>query len=328
MNKREFLTALSHKIETGELSRAQVLKHLDVQNTEEGEHAAFISALSYLSITKILYVLGAAIVIVGMFIFITQIWEDIASAARILITLGLGILLTALGSVLLAQKPHAHIGAVFHSIGGVLVPVGALVLLDELSAGVVSLWPVAIAFGVIFAFYMALTIVHKTSVLTFFSIMNGTAFLYMLVAALMEGAAYRPSDIYAYLTMVVGFSYYFLAHAFKETWNNRLVGLLYFLAIVGFLGAAFSQVVAYPAWHIIFFLCVMGGFLLSTYTKSKSMLVVSTLFLIAHITFITDEYFADSLGWPVSLVILGFVVIALGYASITINKKCLQKHSD
>jgi hypothetical protein len=51
---------------------------------------------------------------------------------------------------------------------------------------------------------------------------------------------------------------------------------------------------------------------------------MSTGFLIAHVTFITGEYFADSMGWPISLVILGLVFIGLGYASITINKKFIK----
>jgi len=55
--------------------------------------------------------------------------------------------------------------------------------------------------------------------------------------------------------------------------------------------------------------------------RSRSILVMSTLFLIAHVSYITGEYFADSLGWPISLVILGFVFIGLGYVSISVNKK-------
>lgn len=326
MDTNEFLAELSRRVRTGELTKDEVLKRIDVQETSGVEDNTLLSTLSQLSITKILYILGAAIVIVGIFIFIAQIWEDITSVARILLTLGLGLLVTALGSLLLKQKPQEHIGSIFHFIGGALVPGGTLVTLHELNTGVVSTWPIAISFGIIFAFYLLLNIVHKTPVLTFFSIVNGTAFLYLLIGAIVEGSAYQHDDIYAYLTMVVGASYYFLAHTFKENWNKHLIWLLYFFAILGFLGAAFSQVFDSVPWQMVFFLLVIGGLFLSIYTKSKSILVVSTFFLIAHITFITSEYFADSLGWPISLVILGLAFIGLGYTSITINKRYIQKN--
>ena len=69
---------------------------------------------------------------------------------------------------------------------------------------------------------------------------------------------------------------------------------------------------------------VFGGVFLSVYMKSRSVLIASTLFLVAHVVYITSEYFADSLGWPISLVLLGFVFIGLGYGSVTINKKYIK----
>ncbi|TSC69580.1 MAG: hypothetical protein G01um101470_1033, partial [Parcubacteria group bacterium Gr01-1014_70] len=269
-------------------------------------------------------VLGAAIAIIGIVIFVAQIWEDIGSAGRIAVTLGLGLLLAAIGSTLLNQKPEDAIGSIFHFIGGMLIPGGAMVTLSELKVDFVSLWPVTITFGVIFAFYVLLNAIHKHSILTFFAIANGTAFTYLLVEAMVEGPFYRHDDLYAYLTMAIGASYLLLAHAFRDGWNKHLVGALYFFGITGFLGAAFSRVFDSGPWQMLYFLIVLGGLFLSVYTRSRSILVMSTLFLIAHVSYITEEYFADSLGWPISLVILGFVFIGLGYASVTINKKYIK----
>ena len=124
--------------------------------------------------------------------------------------------------------------------------------------------------------------------------------------------------------MAIGASYLLLAHAFRSGWNKHLIGALYFFGITGFLGATFSQVFDSVPWQLLYFLIVLGGLFLSVYMRSRSILVMSTLFLIAHVSYITSEYFADSLGWPISLVILGFVFIGLGYASVTINKKYIK----
>lgn len=125
--------------------------------------------------------------------------------------------------------------------------------------------------------------------------------------------------------MFVGLAYLLLARSFWEGWNEKLVGVLYFFGSAGFLAAAFSQVFDSLLWQLIYFLVVIGGLFLSVYINSRSVLAVSTIFLLAHISYITSEYFADSIGWPVSLVILGFVFIGLGYGSVTIGRKYIKE---
>lgn len=321
MNKEELLQELSAKISAREISREEVMSRLNgAPKAEQG----IGGVISHFSVTKMLYVLGAAIVIIGVVFFVAQIWDDIGSFGRIAVTLGLGLLITALGSVLLKQKPEDNIGPIFHFIGGMLIPGGALVTLSELGTDFVSLWPVAITFGAIFAFYLLLNATHKHAVLTFFAIANGTAFMYLLVEAIVDGPYYRHDDLYAYLTMIMGASYLLLAHAFRDGWNKILIGALYFFGIAGFLGAAFSRVFESDLWELLYFLIVLGGLFLSVYMKSRIILVVSTLFLVAHISYITSEYFADSLGWPISLIILGFVFIGIGYGSVAINKQYIK----
>ncbi|MEK7118687.1 MAG: DUF2157 domain-containing protein, partial [Patescibacteria group bacterium] len=321
MNKEELLQELSAKLGTCEISREEVISRFGFVPARATDGEVEEESPAHFSVTKMLYVLGAAIVVIGIVIFVFQIWDDIGSSGRILVTLGLGILLTAIGSVLLKNKPEENLGTVFHFIGGMLIPGGAIVTLSELNADVVSLWPVAITFGVIFVFYLLLNFVHKNAILTFFSIANGTAFVYLVVGAIVDGPLYIHEDLYAYLTMVIGASYLLLGHAFRDGWNKKLMVVLHFFGITGFLGAAFSQVFDSVPWQMLYSLIVIGGFCLAVYMKSRSILVMSTVFLIAHVSYITGEYFADSLGWPISLVILGFVFILLGYVSININKK-------
>ena len=325
MNKEELLQELSAKISAGELNREEVLSRLNFTPSVPQESDRETRGLSHFSVTKMLYVLGAVIVIVGVGFFVAQIWDDIGSFGRIAVTLGLGLLVAAIGSMLLKQKPEDNIGPIFHFIGGMLIPGGAVVTLSELAVDFVSLWPVAITFGVIFAFYLLLNAIHKHPLLTFFAIANGTAFIYLLVYAITEGAYYRDEDlIYSYLTMVIGASYLLLARAFRDGWNKKLIDALYLFGITGFLGAAFWQVFDSVPWQLLYFIIILGGLFLSVYMRNRSILVMSTLFLIAHISYITGQYFADSLGWPISLVILGFVFIGLGYASIAINKQYIN----
>ncbi len=323
MNKAELLQELSAKIRAGEISREEVMRHLPA-SPENKSHRGSPKTASYFTVANMLYVLGAAIVVIGIIFFVSQVWDDIGSAGRIAVTLGLGLLFAGLGTMLLKQKPEDALGAAFHCIGGAIIPGGALVTLSELSTGVDRPWVVAFTFGAIFAFYMLLNFVQKNAVLTFFAILNGTAFVYLALHAMMDGTYYND-DIFAYLTMAIGVSYLLLGYGFRNGWNKILVGILYFFGITGLLGAAFSQVFDSVPWQLFYFLLILGGLWVSVFLKSRSILVVSTLFLIAHVSYITGEYFADSIGWPISLILLGFVFIGLGFASITINKRYIRE---
>ncbi len=323
MNKDQLLQELSIKISTGEISREEIQSKLGaslgapvvpIKNQVESKH---------LTINKILYLLGAAIVVIGIVIFVGQIWEEIGSAGRILVTLGLGFVFAATGSVLMNTKPEDKIGQVFHAIGGVLIPGGAMVLLYELE--IEGSWPVAIVFGCIALFYAFLNFAQKNVVLTLFAFANGTAFIYLLVNALIGDDFYNHGDLYAYLTMVIGASYVLFGYAFKNTWNAKLSESLYTLGSLGILGAAYSQVFDSGVWRMMYFFVVLGGIYLSVYIKNRNVLILSTIFLVAHVSYITSKYFADSLGWPLSLILLGMIFIGLGYASININKKYIAE---
>jgi hypothetical protein len=328
MNKEEILRELLEKVGSGEITKEEVLYYLELNNPNitfsEPSELENIKKVSHFSITKLLYILGAVIVTIGIVFFVAQIWEDIGSFGRILITFVLGIIFAIIGSGLFSKEEN-NLGQIFHFIGGMLIPGGSLVLIDELGFSTSTLWPFVFAFGLIFMAYLLLAAVHKKPILTFFALANGTTFMYLLVGALFDDLSYRMTgDIYAYLTMVIGISYLLLAHSFQDSWNDKLVKALHFFGSTAFLGAAFTRVFDSGFWQLLYFIIVFGGIYLSIKLRSQSILAISTIFLIAHVAYITGEYFADSLGWPITLIFLGFVFIGLGYFSVNINKRYIK----
>jgi hypothetical protein len=328
MDKEQLLQELSIKVANGELAHDEIVQRLGLTQMVQPSHDDTIETKEshYFSVTKMLYVLGAGIVVIGIIIFMAQVWDDMGSFGHIIITLGLGLLVTLLGSMLLNKESKTKLGTVFHFIGGMLIPGGVAVTLDEMSLA--TDWSFALVFIGVFIFYLILNAVHKNAILTFFAIANGTAAIYLVLNAVIGGPIsgfFEIESMYEYLTMAIGASYMLLAYSFKDGWNSKLIGTLNFFGITGLLGVAFIQVFDSGAWELLYFLVVFGTLFLSVYLKSRIILIMSTLFLIAHVTYITSEYFADSLGWPVALVLLGFVFIGLGYASITINNKYIKQ---
>jgi len=325
MTNDELLNELKIKVASGEISRSDVSNVLTLDTSNTSPESIWKKTKAHLTIAKILYVLGAAVVVLGIIFFVSQIWDDIGSFGRITTTLILGFVFAGMGSMFLKQKAESYLGSVFHAIGGLLIPLGALVTLHELNIDIVSLWPVTFVFAVVSLFYLFLTQYHKNPILTFFTIANGTVFIYLFVESIISGEFYQHADVYAYLTMVIGISYLLLAHSFKNTWNHYLVGILNFFGALGFMTAAFSRVFDSGIWEVLFFVLAIIGMAFAVYLRSRSILVVSTIFLVIHLIYITQEYFANSIGWPISLVILGLLFIGLGYLSINISKKYISQ---
>lgn len=324
MNKQLLLDELNRMITGGEITREEVIESLGIVRSETLTTHVPLEERRHFSVTTMLYVLGGGIVLVGILIFMAQVWEDMGSLMRIVVTFGLGTLLAALGSVLLRQPSEAKVGVIFHVLGGLLVPFGALVSINEL--GLQTDWMTAVTFGVVFASYFFLASYHRHVVLTLFALANGTATVYLLTQALFAPVlGYQELDVlFQYLTMMLGVSYILAGRYFVGGWNNRLVGVLYLFGVTGLLGAGFVRVLEENPWELLYFLIVFCCLILSVYMKSRAILIMSTLFLLMHVTYITSEYFADSLGWPIVLVILGFIFIGLGYVSFAINNKYIK----
>ena len=327
MDNKELLEELSRRIRTGEISRAEVMNQFGPSPVTP-------------QIIRVFYILGAVMVLVGIYFYIYQIWDDIGSFRRISLTLGVGLVMAFIGSILLKQKPETGIGSILHCIAGILIPGGALIAVDELiidPAGFDfefyhTLLIYSMTLGVIFVSYLCLMWVHKrAAVLTFFALANATVSAYFFLETIIYHYRYNydQDDLRCYMIAAIGASYLLLAHAFRDAWNKGLVMVLRFLGITGCLSALFYLVVdstssSFDLLSLFYFLVLFAGFFLSVYMRSRIILFMSTLFFIAHMVHISFSYFDHSHGFSIILVILGFVCIGIGYAAISINKKYIK----
>ena len=327
MTNEELLKEIENRLDTGELEPVAIRNLLKEENVPEaGVHdknaESTNSPGSSLTITRLLYVVGGIFITLGVLYFISQIWDDLSTFNRIFITLGLGVVFAGVGSRFLMSDPERDLGNVFHTVGGFLIPGGAMVTLNELTTGIDEIWPVTGTVGVVFAFYVLLTIYHRRVVLNFFAFANGTAFVYLLMESMIPTA---DGDLYAYLTMMIAVSYLLYAYLYRGGWNDRLIPLLLFFGAFGFYLAAFSQISSSIFMEFTYPFLAFGGLVVSVlYLKSRIVLLLSTFAVTGYIVYFTAEYFADSIGWPISLILLGFLIIGLGYSSIQLNKKYLK----
>jgi hypothetical protein len=53
--------------------------------------------------------------------------------------------------------------------------------------------------------------------------------------------------------------------------------------------------------------------------------LVSTFSLLGYLGYFTAEYFADVTGWPIALIIMGFILIGISTKAIKLGQKISQK---
>lgn len=296
---------------------------------ESGKPSADQVLTHKLSIAEILYYIGGAIVFLGISILIQQNWSTLGMATKILATLGIGITSYFAGVLFSREEKIETLGSAFYLISALVIPIGLYVVFDNANLRVENRGIQTFISGILFITYFLSYFIFRKNIFTLFSILFGTWLFYSSMAWIF-GQNYEWLKHFEYLTLAVGLSYIFLGYYFSRNEKKFLTGFLYSFGILGFLGSAFALGGWSPDqnifWELIFPIFVFGAIFLSIYVKSKSFLVFGSLFLMAYILKITGEYFTSGLGWPLALVIAGFMLIAVGYLSYYLNRKYISQN--
>ncbi len=136
-------------------------------------------------------------------------------------------------------------------------------------------------------------------------------------------------EFFEYRALAVGLTYLILAFSFSDTSRRGLSGILYSLGSMAFLGAALSLGGWKPSqnvfWELVFPGLVFVVLYASVHLKSKALLTFGSLFLASYLVKITSEYFKDSLGWPLALVISGMSLMVVGFLTLRLKRRYLNE---
>ena len=325
MEKGELLDRLKAKLESGEITPEEMRSLLEAQPHEPVRSGAALSS----KLSALLYYIGGGIVFLGLVFLMAQEWNHFGPMMRVFITLGSGIAAFVVGVLFSRQERLGAAGPAFFLISAMLLPGGLFVAYDEAGLRAESLSSLtqisAIATFVFITGYLAL----RKNVLLVFGILFGTWFYFALTNWLVAGGPiFDRYEFVSYRILLAGLAYIFLGHAFADTQREVLTGWLYGLGVAGFLGAGFALGRWKPdqnaIWEAIYPGLVFAVIFLSTYLKSKTFLVFGSLALGVFLSKITAEYFSDSLGWPLSLVLMGFLLMGVAYAAVRIKRQYIS----
>ncbi len=269
-------------------------------------------------LSKLFGYIGGIFVFAGIGVFISMYWDDFGSAARVIVTLGTGLVAFIMGLVCLADKKYERAATPLFLISSFLQPMGILVMLQEYSSGG------DVRHGMLFmAVYMLIqqgaTFWAKgRTVLAFSAILFGCIFFANLF------------DIWdmseKLIGIVIGTSLLCIAYALNQSRHLAIAPFWYFVGSVMLLWSIFESVESSPLEPVYLGASALIIFL-STYVRSRTLLLVGTLSMLLYIGYYTAKHFANTVGWPIALVMIGIALIAVSSLAVRLNNKYIKSSS-
>jgi hypothetical protein len=266
-------------------------------------------------LVRVLGALGATFVFAGVCVFVAVQWEEMNSAARVVVTLGSGVATLAL-SLLAERDSRFHRSAApLLLAAAALEATGLLVLFAEYGSGGDWRWAGLITAATLSVQMGVIWIASRDTVPLALALVFGTLSLWTVLDVLdLDGE---------YVALAVGLFLVGTAVAVGRT-AHRLITPAWYLVGVVVLMAGWFEIVE-GTWAELTFLLLAAGFVyLSAVVRSRSLLVGATGAILAYTGWYTSEYFADSIGWPLALIVFGLVMIGLSALAVRIDRRYVR----
>lgn len=259
--------------------------------------------------------IGGIFVFAGLVIYVGMKWEYLDPIGRIMVTLGTGFCAFILALVCSTDKRFERAATPLFLIAAFLQPFGILVMMKEYSQGgdpahalLLMNFVMAVQQGCAFK-------AKDRTVLALTTIIFSGSFV-VIAADLLH-------INHHILGITMGISLLCIAWSLDSSRHKSIAGLWYLL------GAMLLLVTSYDYLHdkpieILFLGLSSATIYLSTLVRSRSLLLVGTLALIAYLGKYMAVHFADNLNAPLLLMLMGFMLIAIGVVAVKINNKYIK----
>lgn len=319
------LTTLNDLLQRGVITKAQVLSVLDKTSTIPEIQQ------NHINLQKILYYIGGFILLLGIIFYVAQFWSTMNQASRMIITLGAAIAAYSLGYYFYLSRSNKDLSQAISIVSVFLFPLGIATALNLLNISSNTSWGISINAALLFLLYFVSYYVMRMEIFLIFSFVAASTFFFSFTNFLTQSNTFSY-HFTEYRVLLLGFSYLVFGYDFTKTPQKFMTDILYFFGLLMIFGAAFSLQGFKPEinslWEVIYPFLLILGFYGSIKLQNKVFLILATVFTFIEIIKITYEYFSNSVGWPIALMIAGLLMMGVGYVSFTVNKRFLTLHQD
>ncbi len=263
------------------------------------------------TLTRIFSFLGGIFVLFGLATYIALAWPILNAFSRILITLGSGLICFILAVVGTVQHRQALNVAALVILSAVFQAIGLFVAAIEIlpGGGNPSLLAMVI-FGILALQYgMAFFTLKRVSLLFF------TIYFSIGTFVCMADLSHIPENLTEF---ICGASLIALSYGLYRTPYNSICGFGYFIGSILLLWMSFD-ILRHSYLEVTYIGIACFMIYLSTIVHSRSMLAISTIAMFSYLSYFTHEHFLNSIGWPLFLILMGFIFFGLSVLTVKIN---------
>lgn len=257
--------------------------------------------------------LGGIFIFSGIGVYISMFWDEMNSVMRIIATLGIGLMMHALIIQALRREIYVRTVKPLLLISAFLQTTGWFVVLDEfLPRGNDERYAILFVMAVMFIQQGSAFLKHRLTLLLFGTLFFGYSFVAVCLDLLHADEK---------LSMIgFGISMIAIAQAIRPT-PHGVISALGDLIGAMLLCVGLFNLVEHTVFEIVYLGVVCGLIYVSTLVRSTALLIASTIAMLTYIAYFTSEHFVDSVGWPLSLVVLGMIFFGVSTFMLRVKRR-------
>jgi len=307
LNKQEALGQIASLIDDFDIDMADIER---VLSSELGNADRQSSTLA-----KVLSYLGGTFVFAGIVTFIALQWGGMNSGVRVVVTLGSGLCFFALGVSALRGARYRNFSMPLFIAASLLQPLGLMVAFDEFGsggdeqiAGLVTLSIFGLQFVAAYSRWRLTTLA-----------MISLGFLSGFWTVLLDLCLFDEKVI----AVTLGAMWLVAAVALRKGIHTAASPLLFFFGCWMFLFGWWFTLEG-SIFEVGFLFAACGLVWVGVWAQSRALNFAATLGIIGYTAYFTGHYFADSIGWPLALMAIGFALIGISIVALRIDRKYLR----
>jgi hypothetical protein len=263
--------------------------------------------------------IGGAFIFMGLCVYVGMIWDDLDALSRVIITLGSGFVAFILGLFCLGDPRYTKASTPLFLIASALEPTGLFVFMDEYlphSGDVVR--AACVVFGFMTIQQTVAFVATKRTALLFFSLLFFYAFLSVFMNWMEIDAPEGP--------LVLGLTGLMVSYGVSQTDHKSITSFFYFWASIITAAASFDFL-QNTSFDVLLIGVSAGLIYLSVVGSSRTVLTIGVLSLLAFLGYYTEEYFSDMVGWPIAMIVMGFIMIGVSVFAVKLGKKIRKQEA-
>ncbi len=261
----------------------------------------------------VLATLGGLFVLAGLIGAFSLIWDDLVPLARVVIVLGSGLVALVLAGLASQRGAFDRAASIFFLLAGWLQTWGLFVAIDEYITDRPTEIHAMLVFGCM-AIQFALLLVWQKRLELLLGLMVFTSLAFITLCA-------RLDVDWEWVALVMGVSGMLVSWSLERTVFRPLCGLTWWAYGTSMAIGAFGLVDGRFPFDLL--LIAIGAALvqISVLVRRRALLALAVIVLLGYLGYYTEEYFADTLGWPIALILFGAALLAASGLAIRLGQR-------